>query len=156
MASATVPLIGDRLYAINQLLTVSGYNLSARRYSPTNLDSGMMPLLVPVWLRQSISVPQAGASIFSGERQWDIRLYCGDWMMGVPSESAQKVAEACIDPLVALYVARPRLELNHAPLDGVQIVVVQEDAGLTSDETGTLALLRLPLLIRATYSFSFA
>ena len=156
MASATVPLIGDRLHAINQLLTVSGYNLSARRYFPTNLDTGIMPLLVPVWLRQTISVPQAGASIFSGERQWEVRLYCGDWMMGIPSESAQKIAEACIDPLIALYVARPRLELNHAPLDGVQIVVMQEDAGLTSDETGTLALLRLPLLIRATYSFIYA
>lgn len=154
MATATVPLIGDRLHAINQLLTVSGYTVSARRYFPTNFDA--VPLLVPLWGRQSTSVPQAGAGIFNGERQWELRLYCGDWMMGVPSESAQKIAEACIDPLIALYVARPRLELDHAPLDGVQLVVMQEDAGLTSDETGTLALLRLPLLIRAIYSFSFA
>lgn len=153
MTQATVVLVGDRLHAINQLLSVSGYITNARRYFPTSFDTARLPLLVPLALRQDISVPQAGGGIFNGVRTWEIRLYAGEWMMGVPSESAQKIAEACIDPLIALYVARPRLELDHAPLDGVQMVTLQTDSGITSDETGTLALVRLPLLIQARYVF---
>lgn len=157
MAHATVSLIGDRLHAINQLLSVSGYAIKSRRYFPNEINTGIMPLLVPMWGRQGIAVPTAGAAQFQGGRLWEIRLYAGDWMMGYPSESAQKAAEAIVDPLIALYVARPRLALADGgnELDGVLLVEMQEDSGLTSDETGTIALVRLPLLIQARYSFSY-
>lgn len=155
MASATIKLIGDRLYAINQTLSVSGFSVKARRYFPDNIDTAMLPLLLVTWGRQAIAVPEAGGGRFSGARLWEIRLYCGDWMAGYPSESAERKAEALTDPLIALYVNRPRLELDHVALDGVQLVTPQEDSGLTSDETGTLALVRLPLLIQAGYSFNY-
>lgn len=155
MAMATVPLIGNRLHAINQLLTVSGYTIHTRRYFPAEITYAMLPLLVPTWGGQGISVPQAGAGQFSGGRVWSIVLYAGEWMMGYPSESAQAAAEAVIDPLIALYVARPLLELDGVTpyrLDGVSQVELQEDSGLTSDATGAFAVVRLPLVIRAVYS----
>lgn len=156
MARATVKLIGDRLYAINQLLSVSGYTVHTRRYYPTEITPNIMPLLVPTWGRQAIAVPDAGAGQFQGARLWEIQLYAGQWMMGYPSESAQKAAEAVVDELVTLYAARPRLELNHAALDGVLLTEMQEDSGLTSDLTGAFAVVRLPILIQAHYSFSYA
>ena len=156
MAMATVKLIGDRLHAINQLLTVSGYTVHSRRYYPTEITTNIMPLLVPTWGRQSISVPDAGGGQFQGGRLWEIELYAGQWMMGYPSESAQKAAEAIVDLLVALYAERPRLEIDHAPLDGVSLVEMQEDSGLVSDLTGAFAVVRLPLLIHGSYSFGYA
>lgn len=158
MAMATVKLIGDRLHAINQLLTVSGYTIHTRRYYPTEITTNLMPLLVPTWGRQAIAVPDAGAGQFQGARLWEIELYAGQWMMGYPSESAQKAAEAIVDPLIALYAARPRLELNSAThaLDGVLLTEMQEDSGLVSDPTGTFAVVRLPILIQAHFSFSYA
>ena len=157
MAMATVPLIGDRLHAVNQLLSVSGYTIHTRRYFPTEITTGLLPMLVPTWGRQGISVPDAGGGQFQGARLWEIRLYAGQWMMGYPSESAQKAAEAIIDPLIALYVRRPRLELQAGgdALDGVLLVEMQEDSGLVSDETGTIALVRLPVLVQAHFSFSY-
>jgi len=153
MADATTPLIGDRIYAINNLLDVPGFTVKTRRYWPNNFtNGGMHPLLVAVpggfTLAGDLPLEEHG-----GDRTWSLYLVVEAWMKGIPSESAQKAAEALIDPIHALYKARPLLRLNDNGLDGVIGAEMGEDTGIIPfPGVPELCLVRFPLVIttRAT------
>lgn len=145
MAFATVKLIGDRLYAIHQAI---GGGLHAERYFPQAFESAQLPLLLFQWgAKQPIP---SGAAVVHASRLWTLTLYAGAWMAGLPSQSAQVSAETWVDVIELTYAARPRLELDGAPLDGVfSTAVVAPDNGLEDSGDG-FAIVRWSLAITTT------
>lgn len=122
----SVTAIADRIYAING--TISG--VKARRTFPQHLDSAGMPLLVCLPGRSTRNTARIGAGRDEQTRVFRLLLLVESWMAGIPTESAQKRAESLIDAVAAAYLARPRLELDGQPLDGVTRVALGEDSGI--------------------------
>ena len=104
---ATVTVILDRIHAINQLLTAP---YKAARYFPQNLDSARLPLLVPVFGANQRSGNSQDQRI--NRRSFTIIGFCGSFTQGLPTESAQKIAEQMVTDVENLYDARNRLQLN--------------------------------------------
>jgi hypothetical protein len=119
-----VTAIADRIYAING--TISG--VKAQRTFPQRFD--MLPLLVCLPGRSTRDSARIGAGRDEQTRVFRLLLVVEAWMAGIPTESAQKRAESLIDTVTAAYLARPRLELDGAPLDGVTRVSVGGDSGI--------------------------
>lgn len=153
MPDATIPRIGDRIYAINNLLDVPGVTVTTARFWPENFrDSGRHPLLVAVHGTFSIA-PDLPLQEWGGDRTWNLYLIVEAWLAGVPSESAQKAAEALTEPIHQLYRTRPLLRLNDNGLDGVIGAEMGEDTGLIPfPGVPELCLVRFPLTVttRAT------
>lgn len=153
MANATVTLIGDRIYAINQ--TISGVNSS--RYFPQNFaDSGLHPLLVGVpgaFTRE----PNLPFLEDGGDRVWSLVLIVEAWMAGIPSETAQRDAEALIETVRDAYLSRPLLRLNGADLDGVIRSEIGDDTGIIPfPDMPELCMVRFPLTVETYKSFTIA
>ena len=153
MTDATVPRIGDRIHAINSLLAVPGFTVKTRRYWPQNFkDSALHPLLTAIPGSLSIA-PDLPLQELGGERTWNLYLVVEAWMAGIPSETAQKAAEALTDPIHRLYKSRPLLRLDDNGLDGVLGAELGEDTGLIPfPGVPELCLVRFPLTVttRAT------
>jgi hypothetical protein len=122
----TVTQIADRLEAINA--TIGG--VRARRTFPPRLDSAMLPVLVALPGHSERDEARLGAGYDRQTRAFRLVLIAGAWMSGLPTESAQRKAETLIDAVQAAYLARPRLELDGVPLDGVLRVTFDSDSGI--------------------------
>lgn len=137
----TVTVIADRIYAING--TISG--VKARRTFPQHLDAAALPLLVCLPGRSSRETERIGAGRDEQTRVFRLMLVVEAWLAGIPTESAQKRAESLIDVVQAAYLARPRLELDGEPLDGVTRVTLDEDSGIIA--FGERAAVEFPLTV---------
>ena len=137
----SVEAIMDRLHAING--TISG--VKARRTFPQHLDAAALPLLVCLPGRSTRNSGRIGAGQDEQTRVFRLLLVVEAWMAGIPTESAQRKAETLIDAVTAAYLARPRLELDGALLDGVTRVTLGEDSGIIA--FGERAAVEFPLTI---------
>ncbi len=135
----SVSTIADRIYAING--TISG--VKARRTFPQHIDGAALPLLVCLPGRSTRNTARVGAGRDEQTRVFRLILVVESWLAGIPTESAQKRAESLIDTLAAAYLARPRLELDGDPLDGVTRVTLGEDSGIIA--FGERAAVEFPL-----------
>lgn len=153
MADATIPRIGDRIFAINSTLDIPDVTVHTKRYWPQNFDdSAHHPLLVAVHGSFSIA-PDLPLEEWGGDRIWNLYLVVEAWMAGVPSVTAQKAAEALTGPIHQLYRSRPLLRLDDTGLDGVIGAEMGEDTGLIPfPGVPKLCLVRFPLTVttRAT------
>lgn len=137
----TVASIADRIYAING--TISG--VKARRTFPQHIDAASLPLLICLPGRSERNTARTGAGRDEQTRTFRLILIVESWAAGIPTESAQKRAESLIDTVAAAYLARPRLELDGAPLDGVTRVTLGGDSGIIA--YGERAAVEFPLAI---------
>lgn len=111
MTDLTVPLIGDRLHAINKTLST----VRAERYFPTNYaQAAFHPLLVAVPGR-IVGAQDAGLHRTFAAREWSLLLIIGAVTAGILSETAQKNGEALLDPIYDLYRRVPQLQLAGQP-----------------------------------------
>jgi len=137
----TVTSIADRIHAING--TISG--VKARRTFPQHIDAASLPLLVCLPGRSERSTARIGAGRDEQTRLFRLILIVDSWQAGIPTESAQKRAESLIDAVAAAYLARPRLELDGVPLDGVTRVTLGGDSGIIA--YGDRAAVEFPLAV---------
>ncbi len=137
----SVTAIMDRLHAING--TISG--VKARRTFPQHLNAAALPLLVCLPGRSTRNSGRLGAGHDEQTRVFRLLLVVEAWMAGIPTESAQRKAESLIDAVTAAYLARPRLELDGVPLDGVTRVTLGEDSGIVA--FGERAAVEFPLMV---------
>lgn len=137
----SVTAIMDRLHAING--TISG--VKARRTFPQHLNAAALPLLVCLPGRSTRNSGRLGAGHDEQTRVFRLLLVVEAWMAGIPTESAQRKAESLIDAVTAAYLARPRLELEGDPLNGVTRVTLGEDSGIVA--FGERAAVEFPLAI---------
>ncbi len=137
----SVTAIMDRIHAINGTIT----GVKARRTFPQQFDAAALPLLVCLPGRSTRATGRIGAGQDEQTRVFRLLLVVEAWMAGIPTETAQRKAESLIDAVSSAYLARPRLELNGAPLDGVTRVMLGEDSGIIA--FGERAAVEFPLMV---------
>lgn len=147
MAAITVTTVLDRMHLINQL--VSG--AYAARYFDAN-QTQMTPTLVPYLGRRTRNV-EAGARIDLSTRQFSVLCFV-NMVAGIPSQSGMDTAELMIERVSDAYLARPRLELNGAALEGVVRAELTEDGGIEAyaDE---IAVIRFTIQVVTRKAFTY-
>lgn len=138
MATATVPDILDRIHAINQTIT----GVKARRYFD-NTDSAKLPLLV-AYPRRVIARERLYEWQVRITREFVIVAILGSFMQGIPTESAQKLAESLVESIEDAYGTRDRLQLNGDTLVNLYRADLGADTGIIERE-GDLAVIEFPL-----------
>lgn len=144
MTTLTVPLIGDRLYAINATIT----GVHARRYFPTNFYEAALHPLVMALPGQLRSDTNPGAQRNGMMRTWTLMCIVGDSMAGVPSESAQKVGEALLDTIYDTYRRRPHLELSGQDTYALTCTITGDSGVIPFSQQTELASILFTLSIR--------
>ena len=148
MAAITVTTVLDRMHEINQL--VSG--AKARRYFDAN-QTQMTPTLVP-YLGARTRNLEAGSHVDLSTRQFQVLCFV-NMIAGLPSQSGMDSAELMIERVSDAYLARPRLELNNAALEGVVRAELTGDDGIGaySDE---IAVIRFTIQVVTRKTFEYA
>lgn len=140
MPTATVITIGDRLHEINA--NISGVH--ARRYMPGNYsDSALHPLAIPfpgTGVRTRLY--ESGRRV---ERTWTLAFFVGAMSAAVPTESAQKTAEALIEQIELVYDPLDRLQFRDQYLDGLISAQLGNDSGIY--EVEGLARIDFPIQV---------
>lgn len=126
----SVPIVLDRLYAINQ--QISG--IFASRYYPATRREKLITAL-PGPGRHDFE--RYGVEQLHTVRNYSLLLWVRNFFSGAIGETAQREAEALIDVIVFDYWQRPRLELaavNHAGVTVQEpLAIVMADARITAD-----------------------
>lgn len=138
----TVTLIQDRLYAINQTIA----DVNARRTFPQEIAPAMLPLLVTLPGRSTRQSTRVGFGDDEQTRTFRLIVVVEAWMAGIPTESAQLLAETLMDTIQDEYLSRPRLELAGEALADVTRVVLGDDSGIIPFST-KFAAVEFPLAV---------
>lgn len=149
----SIPMVLDRLYAINQ--TISG--ISASRYYPAQKRQN---LITAIPGPGNHSFERYGVGNLHTARNYSLILWVRNFLSGAIGATAQREAEGLIDVIVYEYWQRPRLELAEVNDAGVTIneplSIVMEDARITADSSiaveDDLAVVRYTLNVETVVS----
>ena len=139
MAAATVAVILDRLHAINQLL---GGVYKSTRYFPPSLDSAKLPLLCAIPGQNARSWNHTNQRL--NTRDYLIMCFVGEFLQGLPTQTAQTNAETLMPLIEALYDQRNRLQLaaGDSGLDNINSADLRTDSGIIDYQgTGMAAII---------------
>lgn len=127
MTDATPAVILDRIHAINQTI---GGNVKSARYFPESLDSPKLPLLCAIPGQNARSSNHTNQKFST--RDYLILGFVGDFMQGLPTQTAQTNAEALIPLVEACYDQRNRLQLaaGDPGLDNINSADLRLDSGI--------------------------
>lgn len=125
-----VPIVLDRLYAINQTIT----GVSASRYYPQTKREKLITALPGPARHES---ERYGVENVHTIRNYTLVLWVRNFLSGAIGTTAQREAESLIDTIAYEYWQRPRLELAIQNEAGVTVWepldVVMQDARITAD-----------------------
>lgn len=133
MADATPAVILDRLHAINQTI---GGNVKSTRYFPQSLDGAKLPLLCAIPGQNARSSNHTNQKVST--RDYLLLGFVGDFLQGLPTQTAQANAEALIPLVENCYDPRNRLQLaaGDPGLDNINSAELRLDSGII-DYQGT-------------------
>ena len=132
MAEATITLILDRLHSINGSLS----GITSKRYFPQNIgtDAAAWPLVTVVPSAAQHTYP----SVSRRMTQRDFLLFAlvGNFMGGLPTQTAIANAETVIETILSGYEIRPQLQYNDTGLANIERVRIVSDTGLIPEGDG--------------------
>lgn len=143
MAEANVVSICDRLHLLHQQ-NLSG--VTASRYWPQNTDTARLPLIVPV--PREATRRRVAEGIKEVTRTFGLVCLVGKWEGGIPTQSAQSLAEGLMEAIEDVYDGRDRLQVtaaNPQRFDNLDSAQLADDVGIT-DRDG-LAVLEFSLVV---------
>ena len=127
-ANLTIASVLDRCHAIHE--TISG--LHHRRYYPsTALSEAQLPMIVPLYQRGAHRNDVYGPENIVRNRTFNLVLWAGNLLSGLPTQSASVAMETYTELLLAAYAQRPRLQLTGSQ-DALNSIV--EDCFITGDQ----------------------
>lgn len=136
MADATVTTICDRLHLLNGLMT----GVTPSRYFPQNTDTAKLPIITPV-ARQATR-RRVDDTLKEVTRTFGLVAIVGSWEGGLPTQSAQKLAESLFETIEDVYDGRDRLQVsavNPQLFDNLVSAQFTDDIGI-GDREGVATL----------------
>lgn len=147
MADLTVKTLLDRIHAINDTVTLASGTLTTFRYFPREWSSEGLPAIIPL-LAPATHEASAGKGPIRGVRQVKLLVPVGSPNAGLLTETAQRNAEAVIDPIIRTYRLAPLLQLNNVALDGVRdVAALTQDTGIVLSPLTGLFQVEFTLLV---------
>lgn len=147
MAAITVTTVLDRMHAINQTIT----GVRARRYFDSNLVQNAT-LLVP-YLGTRTRNLEAGSHVDLSTRQFVVMCFV-NMVAGIPTQSGMETVESMIESVSNAYLARPRLELSSAALEGVVRAELTGDGGIEAYQD-EIAVVRFTIQVVTRKTFVY-
>ena len=129
MADLTVPILLTRINAINETITLPAGTLTAFRYWPRELRTAALPAIITVLGSGVHDKTTYGGNTMATTRSIRLLVPVDSPNAGLLTETAQRNAEAVIDPILDTYRQLPYLALSGAELDGV----INDGATITQD-----------------------
>ncbi|MAS33551.1 MAG: hypothetical protein CL610_06065 [Anaerolineaceae bacterium] len=145
MPNATVKIIQDRLYTINQTL---GTPKAERYFVPSGqLANAKLPLIFSL-PGPDRALTNRGASEDLRIETYTLVIVCWAWLASMPTISAINIAEEAIDTVRDAYLSRANLQFNGAMLPGVIGCAVGNHSGIVPLRyDANYASVEIPLLI---------